>query len=85
LERFDAAVMGCRSCGLSLSKGYTSAFAVYACMTEPCPFCGARIMPLMIGDIKKCPVCGRMWSEGGGFGARPWYGGDGGPGAAAIA
>jgi hypothetical protein len=54
-------------------------------MTEPCSFCGARIMPLMIGDIKKCPVCGRMWSEGGGFGARPWYGGDGGPGAAAIA
>jgi hypothetical protein len=26
-----------------------------------------------------------MWMEGGGFGARPWYGGDGGPGAAAIA
>jgi len=53
-------------------------------MAEPCPFCGARIVPLMIGVFKKCPLCGRMWSEGGGFGARLRYGDEGGGGAAAA-
>ena len=71
--------------GLPTSKGYTSAFTAYPRMAEPCPFCGARIVPLMIGGFKKCPLCGRMWSEGGGFGAKPWHGGESGPGAAAIA
>jgi len=42
---------------------------------EPCPFCGARIIPLMIGIFKKCPVCGRMWYDaGGGRAVRKRYG-----------
>lgn len=32
-------------------------------MSEPCPFCGARIKPIMIGGIKKCPLCGGMWYD----------------------
>ena len=52
---------------------------------EPCPFCGARMVPLMIGIFKKCPVCGRMWYDaGGGRTIRKRYG-YGGGGAEAYA
>jgi len=47
---------------------------------EPCPFYGARIIPLMIGIFKKCPVCGRMWYDAGGgriIRKRYGYGGGG--------
>jgi len=53
---------------------------------EPCPFCNARIVPLMIGIFKKCPVCGRMWYDAGrGRTIRKRYGyGSGGAGAAEV-
>ena len=51
-------------------------------MTEPCPFCGKRIVPIRDGVFKRCPECGRRWYESGGGGrhARPWT-----PGAGAAA
>jgi hypothetical protein len=33
---------------------------------EPCPFCGARIVPLIVGGFKKCHICGGMWYDAGG-------------------
>jgi Zn-finger nucleic acid-binding protein len=50
-------------------------------VTEPCPFCGARIVPIVYGPFKKCPACGGMWYESGGGTTRRRYGG-GGAGAA---
>jgi Zn-finger nucleic acid-binding protein len=51
--------------------------------TEPCPFCGARIVPIIYGFFKKCPICGGVWYESGGGGRtiKKGYGG-GGSGAA---
>jgi len=47
--------------------------------TEPCPFCRARIVPVIYGSFKKCPVCGGVWYESGGGGrtTRRGYGGGG--------
>ena len=39
-------------------------------MTEPCPFCGKRIVPIRAGIFKRCPACGGSWYEGGGGGFR---------------
>ena len=39
-------------------------------MSEPCPFCGARIKPIKVGEFKKCPVCGGTWYESGGGSAK---------------
>ena len=34
--------------------------------TEPCPRCGARIVPIKIGGgVKVCPICRFRWFESG--------------------
>ena len=48
-------------------------------MTEPCPFCGARIEPIRRDVFKQCPRCGGKWYEsGGGWRSRPYAPGAGG-------
>ena len=55
--------------------------------TEPCPFCRARIVPIIYGSFKKCPACGGVWYESGGGGrtTRRGYGGGGAGSAEAYA
>jgi hypothetical protein len=48
-------------------------------VTEPCPFCGARIEPIRRDIFKQCPRCGGKWYEsGGGRGRRTYSPGLGG-------
>ena len=48
-------------------------------MTEPCPFCGARIEPVRRDIFKQCPRCGGKWYEsGGGWRSKPYAPGAGG-------
>jgi len=54
-------------------------------MTEPCPFCGARMTPVTWGDVKKCTACGRMWRESGGGLRNPRTGGGPGSSSGAMA
>lgn len=50
--------------------------------TEPCPFCRARIIPIMEGGVKICPLCGGRWFDfGRGFESRYHPSGAGGAGA----
>jgi hypothetical protein len=51
-------------------------------LTEPCPFCGARIEPIRRDAFKQCPRCGGKWYEpGGGWRSKPYAPGAGGAGA----
>jgi len=55
-------------------------------VSEPCPFCGAKIRPMMVGlNIKQCPVCGNRWIEGGGGGRTHSRDGSDSGGGAAVA
>jgi len=55
-------------------------------MTEPCPFCRARIKPLVTGKIKQCPACRGRWMESGNnWGADRTTPYTGGGGIAAVA
>jgi ribosomal protein L37AE/L43A len=51
--------------------------------TTECPFCGAKITPIEIGDIKQCPVCKREWYESG-WGAKGWKPDEGSTGGGEI-
>jgi len=56
--------------------------------TEPCPFCGNRMVPIKWGEVKICTICGRRWFETGGswrrYRGEPPTSGGGGAEAAVV-
>ena len=70
---------------LSFNAPLIQGWGCWSMPTEPCPFCGARVVPRRIGDMKQCPSCGGRWFESGGGIGEKYYDAGGGGGAEVAA